>query len=166
MMKHNIHVDLMPQCFRGKGAINVDEEHLPFEWDDEKLFCKISKPTKEELESLEILKLNSLLHDMAFESGTCQRKKKQRSPTDISMKEWRKRFAMLPEAVMENTLENSTNFYLNVEAETREDPKRHYKYCFPALQQYPRQKEVVATDTFFTSAKLQRGNTCLHFVWE
>eukprot|EP00957_Ditylum_brightwellii_P028330 2139672-Ditylum_brightwellii.AAC.1 len=71
MMKHGIHVDLMPQCFRGKDAIEVDEEHLPFEWDNEKLFWKISKQTKEELKSLETFELNSPLHDMSFKSRTC-----------------------------------------------------------------------------------------------
>eukprot|EP00957_Ditylum_brightwellii_P068292 5184727-Ditylum_brightwellii.AAC.1 len=64
------------------------------------------------------------------------------------MEEWRKRFTMFPEAVVENTLESSTIFHLNVEAESREDPRRHYKYCFPGLQ-YPKQKETVAMDMFF-----------------
>jgi hypothetical protein len=78
------------------------------------------------------------------------------------MQEWRKRLAMLPEEVVRKTLENSTNFYLNIEAENREDPRKHYKYRFPGLR-YPRQKETVATDTFFPSVKSRRGNTCSQF---
>eukprot|EP00957_Ditylum_brightwellii_P179711 13689971-Ditylum_brightwellii.AAC.1 len=37
------------------------------------------------------------------------------------MEEWRKRFAMLPEEVVKQTLESSTNFYFNVEVENRQD---------------------------------------------
>eukprot|EP00957_Ditylum_brightwellii_P160867 12248199-Ditylum_brightwellii.AAC.1 len=73
------------------------------------------------------------------------------------MQEWRKHLAMLPEEVVMKMLENPTNFYLNIEAENREDPKKHYKFCFPGLR-YPRQKETVATDTFFPSVKSRRGN--------
>eukprot|EP00957_Ditylum_brightwellii_P089942 6849473-Ditylum_brightwellii.AAC.1 len=60
---------------------------------------------------------------MALETGTCRRKKKWRTYTDIPVVEWRKPLAMLPEAIMQKTLGNSTNFYLNVEAENREDPR-------------------------------------------
>eukprot|EP00957_Ditylum_brightwellii_P188860 14376047-Ditylum_brightwellii.AAC.1 len=57
------------------------------------------------------------------------------------MQEWRKRLAILPEEVVRKTFENSTNFYLNIEAENKEDPRKHYKYHFPGLR-YPRQKET------------------------
>eukprot|EP00957_Ditylum_brightwellii_P127271 9704362-Ditylum_brightwellii.AAC.1 len=62
---------------------------------------------------------------MAVETGTCQRKKKWRTSIDIPVGEWRKRLLMLPEAVVQKTLESSTNFYLTDEAENREDPWRH-----------------------------------------
>eukprot|EP00957_Ditylum_brightwellii_P182530 13904300-Ditylum_brightwellii.AAC.1 len=65
---------------------------------------------------------------MAFDIGTARRKKKFRSPSNISMNKWRKRFAMLPDQVVDKTLENSTCYYLNIESENRQDPKRHYKY--------------------------------------
>eukprot|EP00957_Ditylum_brightwellii_P000392 30706-Ditylum_brightwellii.AAC.1 len=44
--------------------------------------------------------------------------------------------------------EEFNRFYLNVEAENREDPRKYYKCHFPALW-YPRQKEMVATDMVF-----------------
>eukprot|EP00957_Ditylum_brightwellii_P121437 9261458-Ditylum_brightwellii.AAC.1 len=106
---------------------------MQFEWDDEKLFWKISRSNKEDLESLETFELNSPIYDMAMETGTCRRKKKWNSITDIPMQEWRKHLAMLPEEVVRKTLENSTNFYLNIEAENREDPRNYYKYRFPGL---------------------------------
>eukprot|EP00957_Ditylum_brightwellii_P082107 6243947-Ditylum_brightwellii.AAC.1 len=95
-----------------------------------------------------MFELNSPIHDMALETCTCCRKRKWKSTTDVSMQEWRKRLVMLPEAVIEKTWENSTNFILNIEAKNREDPRKHYKYHFPELR-YPRQKETVTTDTFF-----------------
>eukprot|EP00957_Ditylum_brightwellii_P021702 1636837-Ditylum_brightwellii.AAC.1 len=61
---------------------------------------------------------------MAFDVGTSRRKKKFRSPSNIPINEWRKRFAMLPDQVVKKASENSTCFYLNVEAENRQDPKR------------------------------------------
>eukprot|EP00957_Ditylum_brightwellii_P131290 10013147-Ditylum_brightwellii.AAC.1 len=99
---------------------------MPFEWDDKKLFWKISRQNEEDLESLETFELNSPIHDMAMESSTCRRKKKWNSNMDILMQEWRKHPAMLPEEVVMKTLKNSTKFYLNIEAENREDPRKHY----------------------------------------
>eukprot|EP00957_Ditylum_brightwellii_P140635 10713595-Ditylum_brightwellii.AAC.1 len=78
------------------------------------------------------------------------------------MDEWRKRFAMLPDKVVEKTLENSTCYYLNIESENRQDPRRHYKYQFPGIC-LPRQRETVASDTFFPSATSRWGNTCSQF---
>eukprot|EP00957_Ditylum_brightwellii_P134758 10273766-Ditylum_brightwellii.AAC.1 len=83
MMKHGIHVDMVPKTLERNGAIYVDEEHIPFEWDEKKLFWTITKPNKEDLEGLEMFELNSLIHEMALETGTCCRKKKWRTSTDI-----------------------------------------------------------------------------------
>eukprot|EP00957_Ditylum_brightwellii_P095629 7285657-Ditylum_brightwellii.AAC.1 len=48
--------------------------------------------------------------------------KKVKSESGIPLNEWRKQLAMLPEEVVENTLENSTPFYLRIKAENRQDP--------------------------------------------
>eukprot|EP00957_Ditylum_brightwellii_P006329 480075-Ditylum_brightwellii.AAC.1 len=132
---------------------------MPFKWDNEKLFIRIEKPNEGDLGELEIYKLNSPIPDMAFDVGTARRKKKFRSPLDISMDEWRKRFSMLPDQVVEKILENSTCYYLNIETEDRQDPRRHYKYWFPGIR-LPRQRETVASGTFFLSVTSRRGNIC------
>eukprot|EP00957_Ditylum_brightwellii_P100655 7672083-Ditylum_brightwellii.AAC.2 len=44
MMQQGISVDLTPTLIEGSGEMYVDEEHIPFEWDDEKLFLRIQKP--------------------------------------------------------------------------------------------------------------------------
>eukprot|EP00957_Ditylum_brightwellii_P052210 3958960-Ditylum_brightwellii.AAC.1 len=121
---------------------------MPFEWDEEKLFFKIEKPNEGDLAKLETYELNLPIPEMAFDVGTARRKKKFRSPSNIPIDEWRKKIAMLPDQAVKKTLENSTCFYLNIDAENRQDPRRHYKYRFPGIC-YPRQREVVASDTFF-----------------
>ena len=69
-------MDLVPKKLGGEGKICVDEEDMPFEWDDKKLFWKISRVNEEDLESSEAFELNSPIHDMAMKTSTCQRKKK------------------------------------------------------------------------------------------
>eukprot|EP00957_Ditylum_brightwellii_P019496 1470882-Ditylum_brightwellii.AAC.1 len=96
---------------------------------------------------------------MAVEVDTARRKKKLNSGQDIPMEELRKRCGMLPEEVVEQTLQCNTCFYLNAEAENRQDPRKHYMYRFPGIR-YPRQRETVASDTFFPSVMPKRGNTC------
>ena len=43
----------------GDGGLYVDEEYLPFWWDNENIYYNIEKPTEEDLEELEIFDLNS-----------------------------------------------------------------------------------------------------------
>eukprot|EP00957_Ditylum_brightwellii_P059756 4536488-Ditylum_brightwellii.AAC.1 len=50
MMKNRICVDLVPKKLGGERKIYVDEEDMPIEWDNEKLFWKISRPNEEDLE--------------------------------------------------------------------------------------------------------------------
>ena len=91
-----------------------------------------------------------------------KRNKKKILPADIPMSEWTNRLACLPEDVIHKTLENTTHMYLQVKAERRQDPQKHYKSRFPGLR-LPRQNESVASDTFFPSVKSDRGNTCSQF---
>eukprot|EP00957_Ditylum_brightwellii_P200630 15294270-Ditylum_brightwellii.AAC.2 len=85
---------------------------------------------------------------MAWEPSIIWRKKKWKPPVEIPLAEWQKRFAMLPEEVVKKTLENSTNFYSNVEAEKHQDPRQYFKWQFP-ISRYNRQREPVASDIFF-----------------
>eukprot|EP00957_Ditylum_brightwellii_P052702 3995163-Ditylum_brightwellii.AAC.1 len=128
LMQHGIKVDLTPHNLGGAGAMYIEDEYMPFEWDKEKLFIRIEKPNDSDIGELEVYELNFPSHDMAFEQGTARRKKKSRSPSSIPLDEWRKRFAMLPDQGVEKILENSTCFYLNVESKNRQDPRRQYKY--------------------------------------
>eukprot|EP00957_Ditylum_brightwellii_P158919 12095787-Ditylum_brightwellii.AAC.2 len=69
MMQHGISVDITPKPYGGNGEMEIDEENIPFEWDEEKLFLYIKKPNEEDMESLETFELNSPVPDKAFETS-------------------------------------------------------------------------------------------------
>jgi hypothetical protein len=58
MMKHGVKVDMIPPKYGGTGSIMIDDELLPFLFDDEKLYWKISKPTQDDLDVLKWFELN------------------------------------------------------------------------------------------------------------
>eukprot|EP00957_Ditylum_brightwellii_P145154 11056327-Ditylum_brightwellii.AAC.1 len=53
----------------------LQDEEFPFEWDEEKLFIRISKPDEGDLEELEIIELNSPAPDMAVDTNSINRRK-------------------------------------------------------------------------------------------
>ena len=59
MMKHGVKVDMKPSNLGGDGSLYVDEEYLPFWWNNEKMHYSVEKPTEEKLEQFEIFELNS-----------------------------------------------------------------------------------------------------------
>eukprot|EP00957_Ditylum_brightwellii_P022316 1684378-Ditylum_brightwellii.AAC.1 len=73
----------------------------------------------------------------------------------LTLEEWRKRLAMLPEDVVKKTLSNCTYLYFNVKMENRQDLHQHFKYRFLGIR-YPRQTETVASNTFFPTVKTRR----------
>ena len=160
-MKHGVKFDMTPIKFGGKGGMYIEQEFFPFEFDDEKLFFNIQKPTKEDLDTYEWFELNSHI----MESNNMRRKHEKLVTEDIPIQEWRKRLGMQPENIVEKTLENTTQHYMRVECESRDDPRRHIRSRAPGLRCL-RQKETVATDTLFPSIISDRGNTCLQFFVE
>ena len=57
MTKHGARVDMTHRNLVGDGGLYVDEEYLPFWWDNEKLYYNIQKPTEENIEELESFEL-------------------------------------------------------------------------------------------------------------
>ena len=160
-MKHGVKFDMTPIKFGGKGGMYIEQEFFPFEFDDEKLFFNIQKPTKEDLDTYEWFELNSHI----MESNNMRRKHEKLVTEHIPIQEWRKRLGMQPENIVEKTLENTTQHYMRVECESRDDPRRHIRSRAPGLRCL-RQKETVVTDTLFPSIIADRGNTCLQFFVE
>ena len=67
---------------------------------------------------------------------------------------------MLPEDVVKRTvLDATTQLYMSVENENRDEPREHYKSLCPGLRNF-RQNESVASDTYFPTAVMNQGHTC------
>jgi hypothetical protein len=137
-------------------GITVEGDFLPFNWDDESIFFNISKPTEEELLLYKVYELN------ANTTPNARKIRRQRSKTfykfaDIPISELRKRFAMLPEDTITRTLQNTTQFYTEIQEENQTNPSKHFRKRFKALQ-YNRQHEAVATDFTFLSSNTSQGH--------
>eukprot|EP00957_Ditylum_brightwellii_P133548 10182547-Ditylum_brightwellii.AAC.1 len=62
-------MDLTPATLGGSGEMYAEEEHIPFEWDEEKLCLRIEMPNEEDMEQLEIFELNSRVPDKALKNS-------------------------------------------------------------------------------------------------
>ena len=60
----------------------------------------------------------------------------------------RKILAMPPQEIVKKTLNNTTPFYLSVEEENFQKPRKHYRFIFTGLR-YHRQRETVSQNIFF-----------------
>ena len=58
-MAHGIKIDMVPTKYGGKGGMTVEGGFILFDFDDEKLFIKIQKPTQEDLDISEWYELTS-----------------------------------------------------------------------------------------------------------
>ena len=115
MMKHGIHLDMIPRKYGGSNSIVVDGEKLEYEFDDEKIFWKITKPTQNDLDTLKWVELNppTMLGEQRV-----RRKTKSEMETQIPWIEWRKHLAMLPEDIVKRTVLNTiTQVHLHIKNE-------------------------------------------------
>jgi hypothetical protein len=142
IMKHAVKIDMIPPKYGGTGSILVDGETLPFMFDNEKLYWEISMPTCDDMDTLKWFELNppALLGETHIR---CH--KQQNQPHHILWEEWHRCLAMLPEDVVKRTvLEATTQLYMEVENENRNEPREHYKSLCPGLRSF-RQHETVAS---------------------
>jgi hypothetical protein len=132
---------------------------MPLQYDGEKLYFNIAKPTLEELETLPSFDISSRIPLPHL----TRRQKSIKVPSDIPITEWRKRLAMIPEDLVRKTLENTTHYYLSPEMDNRQDPRNHLKSTLKAIR-HRRRDEMDSTDTFFPSVnKTAQGHTCSKF---
>eukprot|EP00980_Cylindrotheca_fusiformis_P010182 scaffold2267_cov92-Cylindrotheca_fusiformis.AAC.1 len=153
---HGVRCCMRPPEYGGSCGIHVENEFFPFQWDKEKVYFNVAKPTEDDLLSLEWFELTSPHPDLA---NRVRRKRSTTSVSDIPIEEWRKRMAMLPADVVNKTLKSTTHFYLTPEMENRQDPRRELMSHRPGLR-WKRRNEVVGTDTFFPSVNSAQGHTC------
>ena len=76
------------------------------------------------------------------------------------MIELRKRFSYLPSSRIQKTLENTTQFYLDITEETC--PQKHFRKRFKAIPDR-RQNEIVATDYVYSAMKSSQGHKGAQF---
>ena len=158
MMKHGVSLDITPPQFGGTSCgLRILDQFLPFQFDGEKLYYSISKPTEEDLNTLEAFELTSPLP-----SSHIRRLTKRSVPGKLPLSEWQKRLAFAPKETLHWTFEATTQHYMKLECKNHALPRDHYRSRVPGLR-YPRQTETVATDTFFPSIRTYRGNTCSQF---
>ena len=105
---------------------------MEFDWSDECVFFSISKPTQAEMDSYDIYELNSPYPD------TDRKRKLTQQSYDTTFKslpmtELRRRFAYIPEPVIKKTLDNTTQFYLEVTEENQANLQRHFRKRFKAI---------------------------------
>ena len=87
-MKHGVTFDIMQPHSGGKGGMFINGEFIPSKFDQEKIHLPISKPSGEELESLERFKLSSPYPAMADQVRQINMK---HSKEDIPLSKWKKR---------------------------------------------------------------------------
>ena len=158
LIKNKVTIDgIIPKQYGGAACgISIGDTHVPFDHDDEKLYIQIRKPTVDELELYNIIQLNSSLPLQSI-TNNLHRKKTTDSIDRGDRIEWRKRLGMLPEEVIERTLNATTQFYLEIADDNRSNDKQHFKKRFKGLG-INRQNEQVATDFVYNSVKTAQGH--------
>ena len=63
---------------------------------------------------------------------------------------------MLPEYIVQQTLNNTINIYLSLEEDHIYKPRIQYRYRFPRSR-YTRQRETVSSNTFFLQLNESRS---------
>ena len=113
-----------------KCGITVEGKYLPFDYNDDTVYFRISKPTEQELDQYKIVELNSSLPLSCNRKRRLPEQKWESSYQQLPMLELRKRFAYQPDAILKKTLDNTTQFYLEVPEENKSNPERHFQKRF------------------------------------
>lgn len=136
LLKHSVEINgVTPPKYNRDGnkektcGITVNGEYLPFDYDDEKLYFNIEKPTLEEInnEVYKLFKLNSRdPEQVSINPNKTKRNNKQFQWEEIPILEWKKRLELPPDDIVQQTMAATTQHYLEVEAERQYDPRRHF----------------------------------------
>ena len=100
----------------------------PFSFDREKLYFNISKPTEEDLHTLEAFELTSPLP-----SAHVRRVSERTVPGNIPLLEWQKRLAFAPTETIHRTFDATTQHYMRLECESHAVLRDHYCSRIPGL---------------------------------
>ena len=134
----------------GTQSIQVPGHEIPLLFDGWKSYLLISKPTEEDMVTLERVEFTSPL-PYEPDKRLFTRRVTVYGPEEVSV--WRKRLGYPPSAVVKKTLENTTQLIKSVEAETRELMRDHRLTRLYPLRPH-RINDVCYTDTFFQPSHL------------
>ena len=96
MMKYGETVDMTPRNLGGDRGLYVDEEYLPFWWDNGKLYYNIEKYNEEDIEELGRFELKSPTPNDIWETSYLYQMGKKEVPSEIPILELRKVLDMIP----------------------------------------------------------------------
>ena len=126
MMKRVSAVDMKPSNLGSYGGLYVDEEYLPFLWENKNIYNNTEKPTGEDLEELYIFDINSLTPNDIRETLSTHQTGNGKVPSHLPISEGRKLLDMIPEYIVQQTHNSTTHFYLIVEEANLQDPRQHF----------------------------------------
>jgi len=158
---HGVIVNDIATCYtdghgnQGLQNIQVDKQTIPLCHDGTKCFLRVRPPTAEEWQTHPILELTSP-EPWGSKPAALRRTHRNTELTPEKLLEWKRRLGNAPDAVVLQTLQNTTQYVESVEAETRSTPRRHFLCRLPMLR--PRRlNEGFFTDPFFPDIVSIRG---------
>ena len=95
--------------FGGKQGLIIEDTFIPLNFYGEKLYLSISKPTLDEIDSLDAFELTS---PVLSSLNVIRRNKQTTRFYNIEISERRKRLAMAPEDIVRKTFDCTTQFYM------------------------------------------------------
>ena len=105
---------------------------LLFDWNDECVFFNISKPSTSDLDTYEVYELNSPLPPSPITRRLPDPTRNDKYKS-IPMGGLRKGFGHTPEKVIKKSLDNTTQYYLDIPEEIRENSQNYFRNRFPSL---------------------------------
>ena len=168
-MRHGVVFDMTPLGYKainnmgGQQVMVVGDQKIPMRFDQKKLYLELRRPSDHDLRIKEYIELTSCQpwtpeEDMRRDARPARTYKKE-DYLVVTLEEWRKCLGFVPDEVIEQTLEATTQFCLIPEEDYREVPRKHYKSRFPFLRE-KRLNGEVHSDTFFPSVTSAQGHKC------
>ncbi|GFH49047.1 hypothetical protein CTEN210_05523 [Chaetoceros tenuissimus] len=159
----------------GTQSITVAGHTLPLFFDGYKTYFRLVKPTEEDLQYLPHIVMTSkeiyepqqrkFVERMSRLYNSDKAKtapvisSRRRPVSEPTVEEWRANLGFPSVEVTKHTLRNTTQLLKTMEMETREY-MRDYKQSRTTVLKPYRIKDVLYTDTFFSTIKSVRGHTC------
>lgn len=170
---HGVLLDDVPPCHLridgtpGTLRLKVGETEVPLYFDGLKTFAICVRPTEEEINSLPHVVLTSeepyeprtRLYTRRVYSGSFGPMKFRRKISEPSLEQWQAILGYCSKDTVKATLQNTTRHIKTLDMETRDYMRDYAKSRTTALRPY-RINDTLFTDTFYSTIRSIRGNTC------